>query len=382
MSNKISQVLAEIEKDPKYINLIASNFLDFVNNNGTGFNPEFLTGLAKKYFANHNYHPDPKGLLSARSAVSNYYGAEQASVNSDNIIITASTSESYSMIFNNFTNPGDEVLLPNPGYPLFEYLCQYSHLNPKFYHLQQNNSWEIDTTELEKMISKRTKCIVLISPNNPTGSLISQEILNQVVKIAEKNNLFFIFDEVFSEFRDAKFLPRPTPNSGVNIFYLNGISKTLALPDLKMAWIACTGPDVEQSIDKLETSNDTYLNANYLTQSIFPELMQEKENISKRINILLEENRKTLKDFVSANTNIIFCNVGTGGIHNILTINTTTGEEDFVINLLKSQKVGVHPGYFYDLPAGKSTVNIIISLLLTNALFNEGLARILKLFTK
>ena len=379
-NNEFSKVLEQVKDSPKFINLIATNFLDFVNENKIDFGQEFLSSMTAKYFSQHKYQPEPKGLFSARQTITKYYQKEGVYVNVENIIISSSTSESYDLIFKNFTNPKDEILLPCPGYPLFEYLCQYSRLKPCYYNLEQAINWEINVNKLESKITGRTKCIILISPNNPTGSIINQKTLDKIVLLAEKYGLFIIFDEVFSEFRELKIFPRPMNNTNINIFLFNGISKMLALPDLKLSWIAGSGKNISNVIDKLETANDTYLNANYLTQTIFPTLMKKKSKHIEFINATLKQNKKILKQFIIQNSKCISGNICEGGIHNILTIKTNINEEKFVVNFLREKKVSVHPGYFYELSAKPNEINIVISLLAQPSRFKMALIRLKNTF--
>lgn len=370
--NEISKVLEKIKDNANFTNLIQSNFLEFVVANKIEIPKKILLSKIKEYFDKHTYNPDSKGLIGAREAISNYYKEEGIVIKKENIILTASTSESYTQIFSNFTKPGQEILFPNPCYPLFEYLAIYSNITPRFYKLDEDNAWKIDLKHLEKFISKKTVGIVLISPNNPTGTIASQEEVRLIELIAKKHNLFIIFDEVFSEFRSEKDFPRPSGNNKVNVFILNGISKMLALPDLKLAWLAISGPD-NKIVDKLETSNDTYLNANYLTQSLIPTLLPYRKTISRNINSIININRNSLKIFINKYPEFIKGNIGTGGIHSILKLNTSLDEEHLVLKLLNKKKLLVHPGYFYDIDSTNKSSHIVISLLKENKSFKKAL---------
>jgi aspartate/methionine/tyrosine aminotransferase len=371
--NAITRTLEKIQKEKGFINLIASNFLDFVTANKIGIPSNILISETKKYFSKHSYNPDPKGLAKAREAISKYYNEEGLIIDQENIIITASTSESYGQIFSNFTKPNQEVLFPNPSYPLFEYLAKYANITPKFYKLDEENHWMTDIQGLEKLINKNTKGIVLISPNNPTGMIMSEEEIEQIEIIASKHNLFIIFDEVFSEFRSVKKFPRPMGKHNTTIFILNGISKMLALPDLKLAWISLIGPKTDKIIDQLETSNDTYLNANYLAQYILPTILPYRKEIAKNVNLLLNKNRKTLQTFLANSSENFEGEVGNGGIHNVIRIKSNIDEDSFVLNLLKEKKLSVHPGYFYDIAHTKGSSHIVISHLNETIAFTKGL---------
>lgn len=377
MENEISKLLEQVEKESDFINLIESNFLKFSSEQNFGIPEEIFIKEATKYFKYNKYLPDSKGLLIARKAISDFYNEQNIISNPNDIIITASTSESYSMIFNSFTNIDDEILLPNPTYPLFEYLSDYSHLKPIFYKLDRENNWAINFKNLESKISKKTKGIVLISPNNPCGSILSANELSLILKIAKENNLFIIFDEVFSEFNNLKSLPRPELIDNVNIFILNGISKLLARPDLKLAWIKIISNNKVEIIDKLETANDTYLNANYFIQYILPTLLKWSSKIRQDINSIININKITLNEVLKNKNSILKCNIGNGGIHSIISVKSEKSEEEIVLGLLKDYHLSIHPGYFYDFDNKEGNKNFIISFLNNPEKFKDGIRRFL-----
>ena len=379
--NEISKLIELLKDDKDYVDLVASNFLEFSIDNNLAIPKSLILKSIEDYFENHIYKPDSKGLISARNSISGYYQEYNLEVGPDEVIITASTSESYNQIFSNFTNPNEEILFPNPCYPLFEYLAAYSKVIPKFYRLDEVNKWKIDIESIRQSITKKTRGIVIISPNNPTGSIVTQEELDEIESIARDHNLFIIFDEVFSEFRTTEIFPRPFGKRGVDIFILNGISKMLSLPDLKLAWIVVLGRNKNKFINILETSNDTYLNANYLTQFIFPTLMPYRTSIAEQINILLNINRNSLQEIVRLNPKHFVSNIGNGGIHSILKINTDLNEENLVIKILKQKKISVHPGYFYDIESPKHYSHIVISLLKRPDIFKKALEELAEICT-
>ncbi len=365
MENKISKALTKARKHADFIDLIQTNFTSI----SSGIDPALLSELSAKYFTNRNYQPDSKGLLKTREAISTIY---QKEISPERILVTASTSESYSLIFNSLTTPDDEILLPLPGYPLFEYLCEYSHIKPKFYKLNKSENWQPDCNSIETLITAKTKAIVLISPNNPTGSIISQSKLDEILKLAEKYKLFVIFDEVFSDFvyPGNKFTRPETATTNVPVFFLNGISKMLALPDLKLAWIACSLGVNAESLELLEVANDTYLNAGYLIQDMFPELLKIKDQALAPIQKILGENWITLKTQQGKGIETI---LPTGGIHAIIALNITEiDEEKICLELLNKYKLSLHPGFFYDLYENKAC--FVISLLQNQENFRKALS--------
>jgi aspartate/methionine/tyrosine aminotransferase len=362
MENEIAKALEIAKKHPDFIDLMQTNFTAFKS----GIPATTLTDLSAKYFANRTYNPDSLGLLKTRESISQIY---QGTIIPEKILVTASTSESYSLLFNALTATQDEILLPQPGYPLFEYLAEYSKITTKFYRLAESNNWQPDLISITKQISEKTKGIVLISPNNPTGSIITKENLEAIINIAREHKLFIIFDEVFSDFTylGNKFT-RPITNE-VPFFLLNGISKMLAMPDLKLAWIACNSAVSTEVLELLELANDTYLNANYLVQDMFPELLKNKELAQKGIKEILEQNYKFLQENLGQG---ISANLPQGGIHAVIKLKIKLPEEAACLKLLRDYNLSLHPGYFYDLYSEEP--HFVISLLQTPEKFAQALS--------
>jgi len=375
MINNISRTLEKIKTDPGFIDLITTNF--------TAVRPLFpkkvLLTEFDKYLQIRSYQADPKGLPAARKAISNFYLERGITVDPEHIIITASTSESYSLIFKSMTGAGDSILLPRPGYPLFEFLAGYEHLQTEFYDLIQDHSWQPNPDAVKK---SKAKGMVVISPNNPTGSICSQSIFDQIYEQVTLQKQFLIIDEVFSSY-DLSGKGLPVINSkvtGAPLFILNGISKMFGLPDLKLAWIAIPGGKSKNSneiIDRLETANDTYLNANYFIQSALPALFENSAAYQKNILNLLLKNLQILRQFTDENRQYFSCNLPQGGIHAVISLKIKQElEEKIVLGLLKKQKLSVHPGYFYDHQGHNAA--LIISLLNEPEKFAAGLSRLLR----
>lgn len=369
MENEISKTIALVESKADYINLISSNFAPY--------RPKSINAILEKkaqdYFAKTSYEPDSKGLLSARQAIANYYKSRGSEVDIDRLFITASSSESYSLIFNTSDIKDGEALLPNPGYPLFDYLTSFSKLKPVYYKLNEADAWQPDIKDITSKINAKTKFIVLIDPNNPTGSLIYKNSYEKIIKLAENNNIAIIIDEVFYEFTHSKQAEIINFNKiNTPVFVLNGISKTLALPDMKLAWFACNNEVSETTLEQLEIANDCFLNANYFTQSALNELLTEKETVSKSINEILSKNAGFLKELTR--NGVINCNLPLAGIHAMIELNIDLDEESLVLALLNQKHVNSHPGYFYDYEVAKP--HLVISLLQNPENFAKGLSRI------
>jgi aspartate/methionine/tyrosine aminotransferase len=369
--NTLYSLTEKLKTLPDFIDLTDTNFV----NNVFIFPNNILENELHNYLTNRKYTPEPKGLPVARNAISTYYRTYGLEANTDNILVTASTSESYNLLFNTFTKPGDEILLPSPTYPLFEYLAKFNHLKIKYYKLDPENNWEIDIESFENAITSKTKFAVLISPNNPTGSVLAQGELDEVLKICNEKKIDLIFDEVFNVFTDSKIQHlRPNlTNLNCHVYILNGISKMFALPDLKLAWIYGFGPELNEKIEELETNNDIFLNANYFVQSALPSLFENCCGVQEAIRARLAVNRKMLTD-AFGNDSLFSYNPARGGIHAMIGIKCSKLSEDFTLELLKTSHILVHPAYFYDFQYDeKDTIGIVISYLLPTEKLKQGL---------
>lgn len=338
--NSIYELEQKVRHCPDFIDFTKSNFSDLL----TSFPSDILIQESSKYFASRNYQPDSKGLLVARQAIADEYNSSPK-----NIIITSSTSESYNLLFSVITNPGDEILLPSPTYPLFGHIAELNKIKTKFYKLDRKNNWQIDMEDLRRNITSKTKFVVLISPNNPTGQIISHSQFMQICSIAEEKGIAIILDEVFADLIYAKAdkLIAP-PNLTIPIYRLNGISKLFALPDLKLSWIMVEGNT--SNIERLEIANDMFLNTNYLSQSLLPALFEQGNNfrheLRQELKIRAQQTNEAFKQ-----ANFIEFTAVRGGIHLMFSIKKNTkwqDEESLVLQLLEKYHMLIHPGYFYD----------------------------------
>jgi alanine-synthesizing transaminase len=361
-----------IKKGKKIINLSSGNANEF----GIFFDKKVLNNSLKKFTGNPAYNPDPKGSLAARKAIQKYYGARGWHINPGQIILTSGTSESYFHIFKILARPGERILFPRPGYPLFEEIGRLSETEFCFYNLDEGVSWEIDIENLESKIRPDIKAIVLISPSNPTGAVISEKILLRIIKIAQKHNTAIISDEVFSEFMFDGPYPRVASLSQkVNIFTLNGISKTFALPGLKLSWVVVTGPESEKYIDEFERSADAFLACNQISQDMLPGIMNHGKSFIKKFQKHLAVNRNLAIQTLKQSPNISFIKPR-GGFYLFVKIKgLKISDEEFVIRLLKKTGIFVHPGYYYDYEKG---LHILISLLAEKALFKRSLKKLVR----
>ncbi len=379
--------------------------------NGFRFPDSDLRELFEDYLRGRDYRPEAKGNLRAREAISRYYSQSRVEVSPDRIIITASTSEAYGLLFSSLAEVGDNVLLPSPTYPLFEYLVDYARLEARYYDMRFETGFKIDFPSLISQIDKSTKFVVLISPNNPTGQIADEEEIDALLDICERQGSALISDEVFVElffegFRTGSSGAVPRPAGGgrnVPIFTLNGISKMFASPDLKLGWIAATGPEgrVDPLVDRLEIANDTFLSCTSLTQHILPGMFERGTGLFQTMRESLAFNRDRLTHGLGAqrphrvespqrpvaqHSGPVPCAAGmrvvtpTGGIHAVVGIPRLGGriwkdDEEFAVQLLRETGIYVHPGYFYGMEEQGDELYVVVSFLKKPALLEPALSR-------
>ncbi len=348
------------------------------NENGFHFPPEILEEAYRGYFKRQDYHPHPKGLLKARQSISDYYERQGASVDPENIILTSGTSESFFYLFKLLAKAGDNILIPNPAYPLFNDIAELAGVELRHYFLEEVRQWAVNLESLRQRTDARTKAIALISPNNPTGAVIREDEIGEIVDWANQKGIALICDEVFCEFYFGKGrFPRPIAVSKPKLcFTLNGISKMFALPALKLGWIAVTGEKslVDHAVDRLETTADTFLSCHIPIQEALPSIFSGgkaflegyKREVQRRKDLAIQLFRSVPgTKFVEP----------LGGFYLMAEVTKDIGlsEEDFVIRLMEETGIFVHPGYFFDYERG---VHLVISSLTTPDLLKDGLMRL------
>ncbi|WP_455381600.1 pyridoxal phosphate-dependent aminotransferase [Salinispira pacifica] len=377
--NTLQLELERARSQHEVIDLIDTNF----HRNGFRFPPGPIEAAMSRYLRERSYDPDPRGSADARRAVGAYYARADSIVGPQQLILTASSSESYNLLFNNFTEPGDNILLPRPTYPLFEYLAGFNHLEARWYDLDPADGFRIDSASLEAAIDHRTRFIVLISPNNPTGRAADSDEVDRVVEIAGRRKVMLICDEVFSEFLyDGTPLVRPMDRAGRDesaplVFTLNGISKMFALPDLKLSWIAVTGPvtAVEAAVDRLEVANDMFLNCNSFSQYLLPHLFESGADFVRGMVERLDASRRALLAGLSSLPQLRVTPPN-GGIHATIGIEGLPAgwdDERVAVELLRREQVYVHPGYLYGI---EDSTFIVVSFLHEPDSFARGLTRL------
>jgi alanine-synthesizing transaminase len=329
------------------------------------------------------YDPQSKGLATARQAVAAYYREQhgELSVDPEAIILTTSTSEGYSYVFRLLCNPDDEVFVPKPSYPLFEFLADLQDVKLRPYPLLYDHGWQIDFPSLEKALGPRTRAVVVVHPNNPTGSFASASERTQLNSFCRKHGLALIVDEVFLDYpHDGAPRRSFVVNEDVLSFTLSGLSKIAGLPQMKLAWVATSGPasDVSAAMQRLEVIADTYLSMNAPIQLAARALLEQRKNIQP---LILDRVRTNLAEFDSqlATQKSSQRLQVDGGWYAVLRVPAIRSDEDLAIELLHQASVLTHPGHFYDFP---SDGYLILSLLTPPTEFREGVKRMLNFLNR
>ncbi|HUX14682.1 MAG TPA: pyridoxal phosphate-dependent aminotransferase [Spirochaetia bacterium] len=355
--NLLQQELERIRRHHEVADLIDTNF----HRNGYRFPAEPIGEAMTRYLLSRSYDPDPRGAAEARRSICGYYARAGVAVSPERILLTASSSESYSLLFNNLAAPGDNILLPRPTYPLFEYLAGFSHVEVRYYDLDPSKDFKIDANSMLREIDSRTRFIVLISPNNPTGRIAGPKEIETVIEIAASRGIAVICDEVFSEFLyDGASLTRPMKissdrKSDLLLFTLNGISKMFASPDLKLSWIVVGGPEREASaaVETLEVANDMFLNCNSFSQFLLPVLFDSGDEFRNHMVTGIDRGRRALLERLTPPQ--FRLSTPNGGIHatvELCGLPAGYDDERFAVELLRNRHVYVHPGYLYGIEKG------------------------------
>ena len=326
-----------------------------------------------------DYDPQPKGLLTAREAVSgNYREEHDAVVDPESIVLTTSTSEGYSHVLRLMCNAGDELLVPKPSYPLFEFLADLQDVKLVPYPLIYDHGWQIDFQSLRDAVNERTRAVVVVHPNNPTGSFVAAAERAELNKICRSHDLALIVDEVFLDYSHDNNRPETfVSNDEVLTFSLSGLSKISGLPQMKLAWITTSGPaqEVNTALSRLEIIADTYLSVNAPIQLAAPVLLEQRKDIQRQISERVRTNLRELDRQLAGQNSCQRLEVE-GGWYVTLRVPAVQSDEDLAIELLREASVLVHPGHFYDFPGDGY---LIISLITPEQEFRDGMSRILSI---
>jgi alanine-synthesizing transaminase len=373
--NRLSEALARHRASGKpLLDLTVSNPTDC----GFAYDREtILQALANP--AALAYEPDPKGLESSRRAVAAYYAARGAPISIDDVILTTSTSEAYSFIFRVLCNLGDEILVPEPSYPLFGFLADIHDVKLVRYPLLYDHGWQMDFHALEQAITHHTRGIIAVNPNNPTGHFVKPEELAALNEICSARQIAIVADEVFLDFALGE-TPRSSfvANASALTFTMSGLSKISGLPQMKAAWLVASGPAQlkSQALTRLEVITDTYLSMNAPVQWAIPAFLEQRHGFQKQLMARVQKNLAELDRQLSLQKSCRRLQVE-GGWYAILRAPVTRSDEDLSIELLVGKNVYVHPGHFYDFP---SDGYLIVSLITPEADFAKGIELLLSMF--
>jgi alanine-synthesizing transaminase len=361
-------------------------YLDLTQSNPTraGFNypPDLLSPLGHR--RGLDYAPEPLGLPTARAAVAADFVRRGLRVSPDRIALTASTSEAYSLVFKLLCDPHDEVLVPRPSYPLFEHLTRMDSVEAVPYLLERHGRWSLDLSSVERSLSSRARALLLVNPNNPTGSFVSESDLDALAGLCRSAGVAIIADEVFA---DYELTPGAAGQAGhlltrtdVLGFTLGGLSKSVGLPQVKLGWMALSGDDnvVRDALERLALIADTYLSVSTPVQEGLSELLERGASLRCQIQARVRANHLALQTRAARTRS---CRVlpADGGWYATLQVPTLVDEETLVLELLTEEGVLVHPGYFFDF---SSESFLVVSLIPPQADFADAVDRVLRRFDR
>ncbi len=355
-----------------------ARILDLTESNptaaGLSYPAEAILAALANPMALH-YEPSPSGLSTARAVVASYYSGR---VDPERILLTSSTSEGYAFLFKLLCDPGSEILTPRPSYPLFEFLAALESVRPVQYPLAYDGSWHIDFDALRRQISARTRAVVLVNPNNPTGSFVKQAELEQVLDLCRAHELAIISDEVFSDYSigdDPRRVSSLVDVQDVLTFSLSGLSKIAGLPQMKLGWIVVSGPEQARkgALHRLELIADTYLSVGAPVQCAAASLLDVRQGIQEQIRNRVSGNLAFLRNQIGPGSPWRVLHLE-GGWYATLQAPRVRTEEEWALTLLGEDHVLVQPGFFFDFA---SECFLVVSMLTPVDAFREGVRRIL-----
>jgi hypothetical protein len=327
------------------------------------------------------YEPESQGVREARDAIANYYRGRQgffgaeSSIDPARIVITSGTSEAYSYVFRLLCEVGDEVLVPAPSYPLFQYLADLADIRPVAYPLVYDEGWQVDLAGLSDALTARSKAVMVVHPNNPTGSFIKSKETHNLAEMCAGRDLAVVADEVFLDYVDGQERPSTfASDSPALTFTLSGLSKISLLPQMKLGWIVVSGPDalVKVAMQRLEVIGDTYLSPSTPGQVALAEMLAMRGSLQPQMRQRICSNLGFL-DMLFPKGGSVERLKREGGWYAVLRVPATGSDEDLVIELLEGCDVLVHPGHFFDFPRDGF---LVVSLIVREPEFQEGARRL------
>ncbi|MFT4112226.1 pyridoxal phosphate-dependent aminotransferase [Silvibacterium sp.] len=326
------------------------------------------------------YDPDPRGMRAAREAVVRYYAQQGSTVPVEHVLLTTSTSEAYSYLFRLLADPGDEILIAQPSYPLFDFLAQLEDVRLTPYPLFYDHGWHLDLEALRRSIGPRTRAIALVHPNNPTGHFTKPGEREALEHLCAEHGLALIVDEVFLDYAlgGEPAISFATGEHPALTFVLSGLSKVAALPQMKASWIAAFGPDaaLRPALARLEIVADTFLAMNAPIQCALPVWLENRTGIQQQIPTRLRANLASL-DAALARQGMVSRLEVEAGWYAVLRIPALAPDEEVALNLVREHGVSVHPGSSFGFPGSGW---LVVSLLTLPEEFASGIERLLVTF--
>jgi alanine-synthesizing transaminase len=372
-ANRYTQALAEMRSS-------GESLIDLTVSNPTECGLQYDSAAILQAFQNDQamvYQPDAKGLATAREAVARYYHEDhRETVDPESLLLTTSTSEAYSFVFRLLCNPHDEILVPKPSYPLLDFLGDLQDVKLRPYSLPYAHGWFIDFESLLRVLTPRTRAVLLVHPNNPTGSYVKEEEAVRLNEICRERDLALIVDEVFLDYaREGRARQSFVANRDALTFTLSGLSKIAALPQMKVAWMATTGPEplVRASLERLEIIADTYLSLGSPTQCAIPGLFEQRRLLQPQLMGRIRENWAALRSMLAGERPLELLETEAGW-YAVLRVAGSRSDEDVAIKMMRKTRVLVHPGHFYDF-TGEGY--LVVSLIVAADSFRTGMGRVL-----
>jgi alanine-synthesizing transaminase len=368
--NRLTQLLEQVRRrGATPIDLTVSNPIEA----GFRHSPETMA-LALSSPENCRYAPNPRGSIETRKSVAEYYGSRGATVDPENLILTCSTSEAYAFLLKLLADPGDAILAPRPGYPLLQFISQLENVRMQPYSLRFDDRWNIDISLLSDLLKTGARAVLLVNPNNPTGSYLSGLEWNEIQSACAETNTAVLCDEVFFEYPLGVSAPfQPIPHCKTLTFFLNGLSKSAALPQMKLGWILVAGPEplCGEALDRLEVIADAFLSVSVPAQSAAPSLLQSSAALRDRIRRRLRRNLAILEEILTDHPARSL--PVEAGWHAVLQLPRIQTDEEWALELLDSKGVLLHPGYFFEFD---TEALLVASLLTPTEVFSEGIRRL------